>query len=73
MMLLYSTEENKPRTQAYVDDLTLVENTFYDKTSTIQDNLEDFDEWADINTMNLFCFIFVLFIVYELSCFLFKD
>ena len=37
----------------YVDDLNLVENTFCDKTSTIQDNLKDFDEWADMNKMNL--------------------
>ena len=37
----------------YVDDLNLVENTFCDKTSTIQDNLKHFDEWADMNKMNL--------------------
>ena len=31
----------------YVDDLTItVENTFHNKTSTIKNNLKDFDEWA---------------------------
>lgn len=47
-----TTEPNKMALK-YVDDLTLVENTFCDKTSTIQDNLKDFDDWADMNKMNL--------------------
>ena len=37
----------------YVDDLTIVENSFRNKTSTFQNNLKDFDEWANMNKMNL--------------------
>ena len=37
----------------YVDDLTIVENIFSSKSSTIQDNLNEFGEWADMNKMNL--------------------
>ena len=45
-------EQNKMALK-YVDDLTIVENTFRNKTSTIQNNLKDFDEWANMNKMNL--------------------
>ena len=45
-------EQNKMALK-YVDDLTIVENTFPNKTSTIQNNLKDFDEWANMNKMNL--------------------
>ena len=37
----------------YGDDLTIVENTFRNKSSTIQNNLKDFDEWVNMNKMNL--------------------
>ena len=47
------TYEQNKMSLNYVDDLTIVKNTFRNKTSTIQNNLKDFDEWANMNKMNL--------------------
>ena len=45
-------EQNKMALK-YVYDPTIVEKTFRNNTSTIQNNLKDFDEWANMNKMNL--------------------
>ena len=37
----------------YVDDLTIVENTYVHKTSSIQNDLDRFNSWAKDNNMNL--------------------
>ena len=45
-------DENKLALK-YVDDLTIVENTYVHKTSSIQDDLDRFNTWAEDNNMNL--------------------
>ena len=47
------TNEKDKMALKYVDDLTIVENTFSNKTSTIHNNLKDLDEWVNMNKMNL--------------------
>ena len=47
------TYEQNQMALKYADDLTIVDNTFRNETSTIQNNLKDFDEWANMNKLNL--------------------
>ena len=46
-------EEKNKITLKYVDDLTMVENITVNQQSTIQCNLNNFDQWAIENHMNL--------------------
>ncbi len=46
-------EETNKMAPKYVDDLTMVENIFVNQQSTIQCDLDNFDQWATENHMNL--------------------